>query len=266
MTESVRKARIVTVSVEWPLLGETRLLGWTEHPAVPLADTADNVRPGAQASCPALPYIYLCRHCHPTGNLDLAILHISHRSIAHSERILTIPNSFLSILNFDSSIGWASFICPFLRFGKYQVFKLSSVLDDPLNKSTTPPNMSSLTRVLLSAAFASLAYGHSQILNAQGEAGSPASVGFLGMKITIKGYRTRKDFLTFIQSRATLQGTAHPSALASRTPPSSVMPRSPRTSPTSVDVLSLAETSTLGRTPRTLSLPMLSPRSHPVER
>lgn len=78
------------------------------------------------------------------------------------------------------------------------MFKLSSVLDDPLNRSSTPPNMSSLTRVLLSAAFASLAYGHSQILNAQGESGSPASVGFLGMMINIKGYRTRKDFLTFI--------------------------------------------------------------------
>ncbi|KAG8159735.1 hypothetical protein KVR01_010372 [Diaporthe batatas] len=39
--------------------------------------------------------------------------------------------------------------------------------------------MSSLTRVLLAAAFASLAHGHSQILNAQGEAGSPASTGFL---------------------------------------------------------------------------------------
>jgi hypothetical protein len=41
--------------------------------------------------------------------------------------------------------------------------------------------MSSLTRALLTAAFASLAYGHSQILNAQGDPNSPASVGFLGM-------------------------------------------------------------------------------------
>jgi hypothetical protein len=133
VTESVRKARIVTVSVEWPLLGETRLLGWTEHPATPLADTADNVRPGAQASCPSLPYIYLCRHCHPTANLDLAILHLSHCSIAHSERILTIPNSFLSILIFDSSIGWA---CIHLSFPPFRairrVYTLSSVLDDPL--------------------------------------------------------------------------------------------------------------------------------------
>ncbi|KKY31579.1 putative gas1-like protein [Diaporthe ampelina] len=39
--------------------------------------------------------------------------------------------------------------------------------------------MSSLARVLLSAAFASLVHGHSQILNVQGEQGSPASVGFL---------------------------------------------------------------------------------------
>ncbi|KAI3395086.1 hypothetical protein diail_1765 [Diaporthe ilicicola] len=39
--------------------------------------------------------------------------------------------------------------------------------------------MSPLTRVLLTAAFAALARGHSQILNAQGVAGSPASVGFL---------------------------------------------------------------------------------------
>ncbi|KAI7782570.1 hypothetical protein LA080_013206 [Diaporthe eres] len=39
--------------------------------------------------------------------------------------------------------------------------------------------MSSLTRVLLTAAFASLVHGHSQILNVQGEQGSPASVGFL---------------------------------------------------------------------------------------
>ncbi|KAK2598599.1 hypothetical protein N8I77_011995 [Diaporthe amygdali] len=39
--------------------------------------------------------------------------------------------------------------------------------------------MSSLTRVLLTAAVATLVHGHSQILNAQGDAGSPASVGFL---------------------------------------------------------------------------------------
>ncbi|POS69307.1 hypothetical protein DHEL01_v212299 [Diaporthe helianthi] len=39
--------------------------------------------------------------------------------------------------------------------------------------------MSSLARVLLAAAFASLAHGHSQILNAQGDSGSPSSVGFL---------------------------------------------------------------------------------------
>ncbi|KAL1873038.1 hypothetical protein Daus18300_004180 [Diaporthe australafricana] len=39
--------------------------------------------------------------------------------------------------------------------------------------------MSSFTRVLLAAAAASLVHGHSQILNVQGEAGSPASVGFL---------------------------------------------------------------------------------------
>lgn len=46
--------------------------------------------------------------------------------------------------------------------------------------------MSSLTRVLFSAAFVSLVHGHSQILNVQGDQGSPASVGFLGTMNTIK--------------------------------------------------------------------------------
>lgn len=40
-------------------------------------------------------------------------------------------------------------------------------------------------RLLSLATLVSLAYGHSQIINAQGIAGSPASVGFLGTIILI---------------------------------------------------------------------------------
>lgn len=48
-------------------------------------------------------------------------------------------------------------------------------------------------RLLSLATLVSLAYGHSQIINAQGIAGSPASVGFLGTHHPHLHSLTKKD-------------------------------------------------------------------------
>lgn len=113
---------MVAVPVEWPLLGETRLPGWTDRPAL-----------APRASCPAhRPTYTYAGSVIRLETLDLAIF---TSAIAHSERILTIPNSFLSILNFDSSIGWASFICAFFpplwEISTWCFNPSSPVLDDP---------------------------------------------------------------------------------------------------------------------------------------
>jgi hypothetical protein len=84
-----------------------------------------------------------------------------------------------------------------------------------------------LSSILYSAALLSLANAHGVILAAQGEAGSPPSVGFQGTKFP--AYGEVEQLLTIFQSIPPLRETAQVSDLANRTPPSFVTPKFLRT-------------------------------------
>jgi hypothetical protein len=87
-------------------------------------------------------------------------------------------------------LGLCSLLRFFQRLGLYNFFSFNlsfGVFFSPLfnnlslqNHPTKSINMAVSAKVLLMTAFVSLVNGHAQILNVQGIAGSPASVGFQG--------------------------------------------------------------------------------------
>jgi hypothetical protein len=89
-----------------------------------------------------------------------------------------------------------------------------------------------LSTILYSTALLSLANAHGVILAAQGEAGSPPSVGFQGTKSRI-GVQVGRA-LTFIQLIPPSRETAQVSVLANKIQPSSGMPKLMQTLSTSV--------------------------------